>query len=157
MPEDLFERDPLIWAERQADLLRRLAAGEGVNDTVDWPNVIEEVRDVGLSEPQACQSPLVRALAHLLKLRAWPDSPAAGYWRGETAALLADARRGFTPSMRQRIDLADLYADALHEVEVGADNAIEPCSLPRACPFTLDDLLTGRPNLAGLVAQLSGR
>ncbi len=49
MPDGLYERDVLSWAEQQAALLRRLVAGERVNGTVDWANVIEEVQDVGLS------------------------------------------------------------------------------------------------------------
>jgi hypothetical protein len=69
MPDGLYERDALAWAEQQADLLRRLASGERLNAAVDWPNVIEEVRDVGLSELRACQSLLEQVLAHLLKLR----------------------------------------------------------------------------------------
>jgi hypothetical protein len=89
MPDDLYERDVLVWAERQADFLRRLGAGERVNDAVDWPNVIEEVQDVGLSELRACRSLLRQALVRLLKLRAWPDSPAAAHWRGETAGFLS--------------------------------------------------------------------
>ena len=44
----LYERDALAWAEQQAALLDRMAAGERLNEAVDWPNVIEEVRDVGL-------------------------------------------------------------------------------------------------------------
>ncbi|MBV8524874.1 MAG: DUF29 family protein [Acetobacteraceae bacterium] len=44
--------------------------------------MIEEVQDVGLSELRACQSLLQQALVHLLKLHAWPDSPAAPHWRG---------------------------------------------------------------------------
>ena len=60
MPDDLYERDVLAWAERQADLLQRLAAGERFNDdAVNWPNVIGEVRDAGLSELRTCQSLLV--------------------------------------------------------------------------------------------------
>ncbi len=40
----------LIWSERQAELLRRRAAGELVNDAdIDWPNVAEEIEDVGRS------------------------------------------------------------------------------------------------------------
>ena len=42
MPDGLYERDALAWAERQADLLRRLAAGERLNEPVDRPNVIGE-------------------------------------------------------------------------------------------------------------------
>ena len=45
-----YDTDALAWAERQADFLTRLARGERVNVDIDWPNVIEEVRDVGLSE-----------------------------------------------------------------------------------------------------------
>ena len=153
MPDGLYERDALAWAEQQAELLRRLAAGERLNEVVDWPNVIEEVQDVGLSELRACRSLLRRALAHLLKLHTWPDSPAAAHWRGETASFLADARDRFTSSMRQRIDLADLYADALYEVRAGAG---EPHPLPEMCPFVLDELLGGRPDVAELVAKLNG-
>ncbi len=77
MPDGLYERDALAWAEQQADLLRRLAAGARLNAAVDWPNVIEEVQDVGLSELRACQSLLEQALAHLLKLHALPEGQAA--------------------------------------------------------------------------------
>ena len=155
MPDGLYERDALAWAERQAALLRRLASGERLNEMVDWPNVIDEVEDVGLSELRACQSLLVQALAHLLKLHAWPSNPAAAHWSGETASFLTGARRRFTPSMRQRIDLTDLYADALHEVRTGLDDRGPRPPLPETCPFALDELLTGRPDVAGLVARLA--
>lgn len=42
-----YEADILLWSEHQAELLRRLAAGERVNDQVDWKNLIEEVESVG--------------------------------------------------------------------------------------------------------------
>jgi len=154
MPDGLYERDALAWAEQQAALLRRLAAGERLNEAVDWPNVIEEVRDVGLSELRACESLLTRALAHLLKLYAWPGSQAAAHWRGETASFLAGARRNFTFSMRRRIDLAALYADALYQVRAGADDMLEPRPLPEACPFALDELLAAHPDIVELVARL---
>ena len=39
---DLYETDVLTWSERQAELLRRRAAGERVNeDEIDWLNVAE--------------------------------------------------------------------------------------------------------------------
>lgn len=70
MPDDLYDRDVLIWSEQQAELLRRLAAGERVNDALDWPNLIEEVESVGRLELHACQSLLRQALVHLLKCHA---------------------------------------------------------------------------------------
>ena len=70
---DLYEDDILLWAERQAELLRRRAAGELVNDAeLDWENVAEEVADVGRSELRAVASHLVQALLHDLKAEAWP-------------------------------------------------------------------------------------
>ncbi len=154
MPDGLYERDALAWAERQAGLLRRLAAGELLNEPVDWAHVIEEVANVGLSELRACRSLLRQALVHLLKLHALPDSPAAAHWRGEARGFLADARDRFSPSMRQRIDLAEAYADALDQMRDEADDAGEARALPETCPFGLDDLVSGRPEVAALVGRL---
>ncbi len=156
MPDGLYERDTLAWAEQQAGLLGRLAAGERLNEAVDWPNVIEELQDVGLSELRACRRLLARALAHLLKLHVSESGSAAAHWRGETASFLAGARRSFTPSMRKRIDLPGLYADALYEVRAGTDAADELRHLPEMCPFTLDDLLAKRPDVAELVVNMNG-
>ncbi|HEY5302150.1 MAG TPA: DUF29 family protein, partial [Acetobacteraceae bacterium] len=51
---DLYDTDTLTWSERQAALLRRIAAGERVNDPdLDWPNIIEEVESVGRSDLHA--------------------------------------------------------------------------------------------------------
>ena len=44
---DLYDEDVLLWSEQQAALLRRLAAGERVNEQIDWENVIDEVESVG--------------------------------------------------------------------------------------------------------------
>ena len=155
MPDGLYEWDALAWAERQADLLRRLAAGERLNAAVDWPNVIEEVRDVGLSELRACQSLLEQALAHLLKLHALPESEAARHWRDEIRAFLHDAQRRFTPSMRQRIGLDDLYAKAAGRARAAAEDiGITPHPLPEACPFAPDELLGGHLSVAELIAKL---
>jgi hypothetical protein len=77
---DLYEDDILLWSERQADLLRRRAAGELVNDAaLDWLNVADEIEDVGRSEFRSCRSLLRQALRHMLKAEVWPlyrDAPA---------------------------------------------------------------------------------
>lgn len=155
MPDGLYEHDALAWAEQQATLLRRLAAGERVNDAVDWPNVIEELQDVGLSELQSCQNLLLQAMTHLLKLHAWPGSQSATHWRGEAGVFLDDAERRFTPSMQQRIGLEVLYAKALRRAREATDAAGAPRPLPDACPFELDGLLAG--DLAELIPRASGR
>ena len=141
MPDSLYERDALAWAEQQTTLLRRLATGERVNDAVDWPNVIEELQDVGLSELRACKSLLRQSMLHLLKLHAWPMSMAAAHWRAETRGFLFEAGQAFSPSMRQRIDLTAIHGSALQQARDERDDNGAPRPLPDACPFMIDELL----------------
>ena len=154
MPDGLYERDALAWAERQAELLRRLAAGERLNEPVDWPNVIEEVQDVGLSELRACKSLLRQTLVHLLKLYAWPGSTAAAHWRSEVIGFRADMRDRLALSMRQRISLDEIYRVALEQVQAGTDNSGEPRPMPATCPFVLDDFLSLGADIQILVRKL---
>jgi hypothetical protein len=152
MPDDLYDRDILQWADRQAELLLRLSRGERVNDAIDWPNLIEEVQDVGRAELHACESLLRQALLHLLKLHLQPDSLAAAHWRSEVIGFLSDAAARFAPSMRQRIDLDGLWQSALRQI--AADRGRRPSGLPDACPFTLDDLLAKEADPAALAAKI---
>jgi hypothetical protein len=153
MPDNLYDTDILIWSEHQADLLRRLAKGERLNDAIDWENVIDEVQTVGRSELNGCESLLRQALIHLLRLHLTPKSRAASHWRGEVDTFLADARHRFSPSMRQRIEFAALYAEALSRLRVEARGKQDP-RLPVACPFDLDDLLVAEPDIEALLAKV---
>jgi hypothetical protein len=142
-----YDSDILVWSERQADLLRRRAAGELVNDAaLDWPNIAEEIEGVGRSQLNAVESLLTQAMLHMLKAEAWPLSRDAPSWRADARLFRRQARRRFVPSMRQRIDLADLYADAL----AGLPDAMydqPPLPVPDACPPTLDGLLNEGPGV----------
>jgi hypothetical protein len=145
MPDGLYELDALAWSQHQADLLRRLGRGERVND-IDWAHVAEEIEDVGLSELHSVESFLDLIIVHLLKVRVSPDSPdspASTHWRQEVVAFQKNARRRFTPSMRQRIDVENLYREAIEEVRAGTEDGAAHRAWPDANPFTLDDLLTG--------------
>ena len=139
---DLYDADVLEWSEHQARLLRRHAAGEPGNEAPDWANIIEEVESVGRSQLTAVQSLLVQALLHDLKAEAWPLSRDVPHWRAEARGFRRDAARSFTPSMRQRIDMSDLYADALFRMPESMDE-LPPLPVPDACPVTLDELLWG--------------
>lgn len=143
MPSDLYDQDILVWSGQQAELLRRLARGERVNG-IDWAHVVEEIEDVGLSELNAVRSYLRLMLAHLLKIRAWPDSPSVNHWRSEIAAFQADAVQRYAPSMRQRVDLAALYRQAVDQVEGLSHDGQAAGAVPATCPFTLDQLLAER-------------
>ena len=152
MADTLYDTDALAWSERQADLLRRLAAGERLNEAVDWENVIDEVESVGQSELRACRSYLEQALIHALKLYVWPASSARRHWREELDQFLSDAEAAFAPSMRARIDLDQVYGRALRRAMRVDDEARAARAFPDTCPFTLDDLLAADPD--ALLAKL---
>jgi hypothetical protein len=152
MPDSLYESDVLAWSRHQAELLRRLARGERVKG-VDWAHVAEEIEDVGLSELHSVESFLNLIMVHLLKLRAWPDDAASDHWHAEIVAFQTNARRRFTPSMRQRIDLDALYSDAVRQVRAGDRRNNAPRPWPDANLFVLDQLLTEETD--DLVRQLS--
>jgi Domain of unknown function DUF29 len=139
--DDIYDTDVLVWSEEQAALLRRLAAGERVNDQVDWANVIDEVESVGSEQLHAVQSFLVQALIHELKAIGWPQSHDAPAWRADAIRFRGDAARRYTPSMRQRLDLDKLYRQALRAVPATMDGQ-PPQPLPQTCPATLDELLS---------------
>lgn len=138
---DLYDGDILVWSEHQAELLRRRAAGELVNDAeLDWPNIADEIEDVGSNRLHAVELLLVQAMRHLLKAEAWPLSLDAPSWRADAIDFRRQARRRFVPSMRQKIDIAALYADALAALPEAVDGQ-PPLPVPDACPVTLDELL----------------
>ncbi len=136
-----YDDDILIWSEKQGALLRRLAAGEPLNNGgPDWENIIEEIESVGRSQLSAVRSLLTQALIHMLKAEAWPLARDVPHWRAEAIRFRQDAAEAFAPSMRQRIDVAQLYARALRAVPETVDGQ-PPLPMPPACPVTLDDLL----------------
>ena len=142
---DLYEDDIILWSERQSDLLRRRASGALVNEAeLDWPNLAEEIEDVGRSQLHAVESLLMQAMAHMLKAQTWPDARDVEAWKADARLFRAQARRRFAPSMRGRIDVAGIYADARHALPVTMYD-LAPQPLPNDCPFTLDGLLSDSP------------
>ena len=136
MSETVYDADILLWSEQQAELLRKQSINE-----LDWDNIAEEIEGVGRSQLHAVQSHLVLALLHDLKAEAWPLSRDVEHWRAEARLHRAAARRQYTPSMRQRLDMAALYRDArdgLPDTMYG----IQPLPLPADCPVTLDEMLS---------------
>ena len=142
---DLYDTDILEWSEHQAALLRRRAAGELVNEAeLDWSNIAEEIEDVGSNRLHAVESLLVQALRHMLKAEAWPLSRDAPTWRADAIDFRQQAARQFAPSMRQKIDVARLYRQALRATPETMDGQ-PPLPLQDVCPVTLDDLLSDDP------------
>jgi DNA polymerase III delta prime subunit len=71
--DTLYDEDFVVWTERQAEILRRLAR-EGSNLPLDWDNLAEEVESLGKSDRREVESYLERILEHLIKLRYSPSA-----------------------------------------------------------------------------------
>ena len=139
-----YDADILLWSARQAALLRRHAAGEQLNEQVDWPNVIEEIESVGNEQLHAVTSLLRQALVHMLKAEAWPLSPEVSHWQTDARRFRIEAQDRYAPSMRQRINLARIYFQAVRLMPDTIDGQ-PPLPSPDVCPVTLDDLLSEPP------------
>ncbi len=154
---DLYDDDILEWSERQARLLRDVAARENAerlsqgrlgNEAPDWANVIEEIESVGRSQLTAVRSLLVQALLHDMKGAAWPLARDVPHWRAEARGFRDEAADAYAPSMsgeplgstRQHIEVAELYRKALRRLPETMDGQ-PPLPVPDACPVTLDELL----------------
>ena len=138
---DLYDVDVLEWSEHQARLLRQHAAGEGGNEAPDWANIIEEIESVGQSQIDAVESWWFQAFLHDLKAEAWPLARDVPAWRGDARGFRAQARRKYRPSMRQKLDVSGIYADALSALPDTMDGQ-PPLPVPTACPVTLDELVS---------------
>lgn len=139
---DLYDTDILTWSERQAALLRRVAAGERVNDQVDWANVAEEIEDMGRNVVRGVASHLVQALLHDLKAEAWPLSREVPHWRAEARGQRDEAREAYAPAMAdlKELKVARLYRRALRQMPDSIDG-VPPLPVPSECPVTLEELL----------------
>ena len=137
---DLYGEDILLWSELQSDLLRRIAAGEPPNERPDWGNIIEEIESVGREQLHAVESLLLQALVNMLKAEGWPHSRDTENWRADARGFRIQARRRFAASMRNRLDLAGIYADAIKALPERIDGQ-PPLPIASTCSMTLDELL----------------
>jgi hypothetical protein len=135
------DKDFFLWTRQQAEALRRLAEARP-NGEVDWPNLIEEIEDLGKEQQHAIVSHLIVALVHLFKLSYSPDLEPRRHWMVEIDAQRGSLERRLriNPSLRARSDelLAEAWRLASRQLKLqfGRGSAI-----PTDCPFTLAQLL----------------
>ena len=109
---EAYDTDVMEWSQRQATLLRRVAACEKLNETPDWPDIIEEIEDPGANAVRAVRLPLLHAMLHEFEVRAWPTSREISHWKSDVRLHRGQAADDFTPSMRQLIDVTAIYRRA---------------------------------------------
>jgi Domain of unknown function DUF29 len=136
---DLYEDDFVLWAERQAALLRAKRY-----DELDLDNLIEEVEDLSRRERDAVESHVETVLEHLLKLElSSAERPRRG-WLVTVDKQRAKLARKLTTTLRNHLEaeLPALYAGLRRPVarQLEKDGAPQD-ALPAACSYTLDQIL----------------
>ncbi|HEY0524542.1 MAG TPA: DUF29 domain-containing protein [Stellaceae bacterium] len=140
-----YDDDVFAWSQQQAAVLRDLArTRRDLPNELDLEHVAEEIEDLGIAQLRAVEKLLRRLLEHAIKLASSPSSDAAAAgWRQEVRTFQGDALTGYTAAMRPRIDLGRIWQLAVRNATVSlADHGKMPATLPAACPFELDELLT---------------
>jgi hypothetical protein len=137
---DLYDADLALWSDQQAALLRRLAAGERVNDQVDWENVIEEIQDVRKRYEDEVENRLTTLCTHLLK---WHYQPAmrSNSWR----SAIVRSRTKIARLTRKMPSLVSYPAAALAEAypdgRLAAEAETGLAGFPAVCPWTIEQVL----------------
>jgi hypothetical protein len=142
-----YDTDVLLWSEHQAELLRRRAAGELVNEAeLDWPNIAEEIESLGQSERSKLRSLIGTVIEHLIKLEASPAIEPRNGWketidraRDDIDLLMQDS-----PSLRRFV--VSMIADGTRRSGRRAARSLErfgeqPCVEIGSLAFTEDQVL----------------
>jgi hypothetical protein len=135
-----YERDYYGWIQDNVRAMR-----ERRFKGVDWPNVAEELEDMGKSERRALRSQLARLITRLLKWRYQAEARRLSQhsWRitivhaRKTVRELVQESPSFKPHLQQLFSAA--YDDALAQA-VGETNLPEQ-TFPAASPWTLDQVM----------------
>ena len=136
----LYERDFHAWTQAQAALLKA-----GTADRADLDHLAEEIEDMGREQRHAVGSQNRLVLIYLLKLRYSPAIDPRPGWRAEirnSRAEIAD-RLADSPSLRPYLprlfDRAWARARSIAADQMEAYG--ERTTIPRQCPFTLEQVL----------------
>jgi Domain of unknown function DUF29 len=143
--EELYERDFYAWTRDQAKALRRLAATRP-NIELDFPHLIEEVADLGVSQRDAVRSQVRRIIEHCLKLEhSQARTPRIG-WHETIMHARTEIEDKITPTIRRGLPprLPRLWQqarrDAAAALRLHGEHATAD-ALPADCPYPLGDLL----------------
>jgi hypothetical protein len=145
---ELYDLDFVAWTEQQAAALRRMPD----SNSLDREHLAEEIESLGTRDVREVQSLLDQIMLHALKILLDPGSPSVPDWRKEVTAFQRQARRAFASSMQQYIDLNEIWADALKELDAGGSPVIMKHS---RCPASLDECVASDFDIDRFLALIS--
>jgi hypothetical protein len=135
---DLYHSDFYAWTQDQAARLRALAG----DNRLDVEHLADEVADLGRSERNKVQQNVVQVLTHMLKA-AWSSAPEPrAHWNEEILRHQQQARDAFSASMRQHLDVGEIWQRALRLANAALrEHGEAPVPVDRTAPTNLDALL----------------
>lgn len=131
-----YEKDFYSWTQEQANLLRN-----GQFNSLDIPNLIEEIETMGRSEKRELESRLIILLLHLLKWK-YQESRRGRSWE----LSIIEQRLKFeetleeNPGLKPKLDeiLSKAYKFAI--IQASRETKISRNIFPENCPWTLDEI-----------------
>jgi hypothetical protein len=140
-----YDEDFVAWSLDQAQRLRALSAS-GANLPLDLPHLAEEIEDLGKNVRNLCRNQVRRVIEHLLKLQCSPAAEPRNDWKASIVEARQELRDNLTATIQRDLldTLPTLFADARRRAALGLQRFGETDavrSMPRQCPWTLDDLL----------------
>jgi uncharacterized protein DUF29 len=162
--DTLSETDICSWVEQQAAALRSLASRADLSNELDLLNVIEEIEDVGFSQLRSVSSFIRLIVSHLVLIAVAADTNSINHWTREVATFRGELMQSWQPSLRQRIDMDQIWRRAVEEATLKlstypgngtAFNADEiNARLGLVSPFGIDDLCEKSFKFHDLVERL---
>jgi uncharacterized protein DUF29 len=141
---ELYEGDYYAWIQEQVRALR-----EHRVEDLDWPNLMEEIEDLGKSERRALLSQVARLVEHLLKLAYAPIRVSRPNRRGWEVTIRGSRRRirrllNQSPSLLGKLD--QIFTEGYED---GRDDALTAIGLrdsaiPETPPWTFEQVIDDR-------------
>ena len=132
-----YEKDFYSWTYEQAELLRT-----GQFNSLDIPNLIEEIETMGRSEKRELESRLTVLLLHFLK---WKYQEVR---RGKSWQLSIDEQRikfeetlNENPGLKPQLDEILKKAHRLAVIQASRETKISKNVFPENCPWELPQLI----------------
>ena len=152
-----YDEDFYAWSQHQAAVLRELAARRDLPNDLDVEHVAEEIEDVGNAELNSVRSFLRNMLAHMIKVASSSSAEPGNHWFEEIIRFRLDAVARYSRSMRQNIDVQEIWELAIQQAQAGLRPHGEQLAphIPQRCPFGLDELLARAFDADAALARLA--
>lgn len=153
--DNLYKTDFYQWVQKQKQLLINRQF-----DQLDLENLIEEVEDMGKSEPRSLRSHLVTLLLHLLKYQyqtyqledRWVAEMVVHTWYPSIDNPRREIREVLQESPSLRSTTSELMSNAYKQAKIDAikqmnryikqkSRKLNASSFPDVCPWTFEQIM----------------